>query len=149
MNDIDKVGKEGCFQAATRRIRKRKHSEMEENPPKVEKKSIFVTISEKLGFSREPQRTVLSPNGGNRRRGELNYSFEHDAYGFVTNEMENHEVHPKKRVKFDEENLIVSSITYQRQQAQVQRLAETYSKEEKRDEKSMLSKIIDFTANLF
>jgi uncharacterized UBP type Zn finger protein len=149
MTEIDQVGKEGCFQAATRRMRKRKHSELEENPPKTEKKSIFTTISEKLGFSKEPPRSALSQHSQNQHRGKLNFSFEHDEHAFVTNELESHEIHPKKRVKFDEENLIVSSITYQRQQAEVRKLAENRRRRVESGEKSMFSKFIDFTANLF
>lgn len=142
MTDIDDAGKSGCFRSAARKIRKRKLSETEENPPKVEKKSIFSTIGEKLGFSREPPRSVLTQN--NRfgvSQGELNYSYQHeDCQPFVTNEPEDH---PKKRVKFDEDNLIVSSITYQRQQTQVHRLAE------QNEEKSVFAKFVNFTANLF
>jgi hypothetical protein len=52
-------------------------------------------------------------------------------------------------VKFDEENLIVSSITYQRQQAEVRKLAENRRRRVESGEKSMFSKFIDFTANLF
>lgn len=149
-NDIDNVGKEGCFQTAARRIRKRKHSDSEENLPKIEKKSFFATISEKLGFSRNPPRTILTPNGNNHFKlsaGELNHSYQHDDYAtFVTNESESYEIHRKKRVKFDEENLIVSSITYQRQQTQVHRLEETKVRE---DNKSMFTKFVNYTANLF
>jgi hypothetical protein len=151
MNDMDKVGKEGCFQSATRILRKRKHSDSEENLPKVEKKSFFATISQKLGFSREPPRSILTQNGSNRFQlssGELNYSYQHDDYAsFVTNEPENNEIHPKKRVKFDEENLIVSSIKYQRQQeTQKNRLEEPKVIDENA---SIFSKFVNFTANLF
>lgn len=147
VTDIDTVGKVGCFQSAARRIRKRKHSEMEENPPKLEKKSIFATISEKFGFSRETTRSILTPSGSNRFQvsaGEMNHSYQHEDYAsFVTNEPE---IHPKKRVKFDEENLIVSSITYQRQQTQVQRLAQPKTADES---ESIFTKFVNFTANLF
>lgn len=56
-----------------------------------------------------------------------------------------HDFPPKKRVKFDEENLIVSSITYQRQTE-----AQRHMFDPKHDEhKSFITKFIDFTANLF
>jgi hypothetical protein len=158
LTEIDKVGSEdqfGCFQAASRRLLKRKHSEMEQptenEPQSSKKKSFFAAISEKLGFSRESndkprsilqvQNRFLSPQ---RHSGEMNYSYQHDS--FVTNIEKEHET-PRKRVKFDEENLIVSSITYQRQQSQ-QRLNLIMEKDENKSQ-SMFSKFVDFTANLF
>lgn len=153
MTDIDNVGKDvslGCFQSASRHIRKRKHSEMESDQPKLQRKSIFASIREKLGLVRssaDPPKSILSSNGGYRQApGETNPSYQHDDYfSFdVTNEVE-HETHPKKRVKFDEENLIVSSITYQRQQT----AAHHMMLESSADHKSMFAKFVNFTANLF
>lgn len=132
MTDIDEAGETSCFQSATKRVLKRKHSQMEapENPPKLPKKSIFASISDKLGLTRnDPPKSILTTTN----RGEMNQTYEHERI-FATNN-EEHEV-PRKRVKFDEENLIVSSITYQRQQTI-------------EDHKSLFSKIVDFTANLF
>jgi hypothetical protein len=165
MTDIDEIGSNsGCFH--TKR-RKRKHSETEENEnkKKPEKKSLFSVISEKLSFTwtkeelqtpppRQP-RSILSPNSSyasyNNFVGELNYSFEHDDGGFgesnfVTNNYNDFlDDPPKKRVKFDEENIVVSSITYQRQQ-QAMRLEHLKSNHQN---KSIFSKFIDFTSSLF
>ena len=158
MTDIDEAGKDGklgCFQTASRRILKRKHSESVENISKQHKKSFFSTIGEKLGFSRpvsDLPKSILSPNGSNRqtRSGEVNHSYQHDYNSFgVTNEMEyEHEFPPKKRVKFDEENLIVSSITFQRKQIESKAALHIF-KPAAEENKSILSKIINFTANLF
>lgn len=152
MTDIDEAGKEsklGCFQTASKRVMKRKHSETIENHQKVPKKSFLSSISEIFGFkkpSNEAPKSILSQNNGNR--GEQNYSYQHDGFSSinVTNETveQKHEI-PKKRVKFDEENLIVSSITYQRHQSEVQRMMF----HPKTEEKSMMTKLIDYTSNLF
>lgn len=160
MTDIDDVGKEsklGCFQTSSKRLLKRKHSEIEELEPKAQKKSIFASIGERFGFTQasiEPPKSILSPNGINRREftlsGEMNRSYlPHDYHSFdVTNEVEQeHDIHPKKRVKFDEENLIFSSITYQRQQDEAQfMMPRPMIQDEK---KSIFSKFVNFTANLF
>lgn len=164
MTDISKIGSTGCFQAA-RRLRKRKLSECEENEnvndskveATTEKKSLFSVISEKLTFTRtkktpsEP-RSILSPNSSYRSfechlTGEQNYSYEHDEFGFSTIAVTNNNClpPPKKRVKFDEENIVVSSITYQRQQ-QAMRLEQLKSYSTNR---SLLTKIMDFTTSLF
>lgn len=155
--DIDKVGKEeklGCFQTASRRILKRKHSETEENIPKQQKRSFFSTIGAKLGFSRSSNnrpKSILSPTGSNRcaPSGEVNRSYQHDYSSFVTNGVEQeHEIHPKKRVKFDEENLIFSSITYQRKQTETQTAIHLFEPATA-ETKSIFSKFINYTANLF
>lgn len=169
MTDISKIGATGCFQAA-RRLRKRKLSECEENEngnelkveATTEKKSLFSVISEKLTFTRtkteakipsEP-RSILSPNSSYRSfechlTGEQNYSYEHDyEFGFSTIAVTNNNIcspPPKKRVKFDEENIVVSSITYQRQQQAI-RLEQLKSHTTNR---SLFTKIIDFTTSLF
>lgn len=157
VTDIDNVGKEstlGCFQTASKRILKRKYSEVEESESKSSKKSFFASIGEKFGFTRavnDPPRSILSPNNGNRRgmSGETNRSYLHDYHSFnVTNEVNReHELHPKKRVKFDEENLIFSSITYQRQQDEAQFMMPHPIIPD--DNKSIFSKFVNFTANLF
>lgn len=156
MNDIDSVGKSdaqlGCFQSASRRLLKRKHSEIEEIPAKSEKKkSIFEAIGEKLGFSRATNnrpKSILTTNTSNLlASGKLNQSYQHDYNSFdVTNNVveQEHEV-PKKRVKFDEENLIYSSITYQRQTAAYQMMNQPGLN----DNTSMFSKLVNFTASLF
>lgn len=163
MTDINEtVGTEGCFQAASRRLRKRKHSDSEENDFKPQKQSIFASIGEKLGFLKssrttrtssrhsESKKSILTPRNSQIEvvRGELNFSFEHDQSP-VTNKQQQHDYDeqdfpPRKRVKFDEENVIVSSITYQRRQSQIQldRLRET-------EKESILTKFVNFTANLF
>lgn len=154
--DIDEAGKErsafSCFESSTKRVLKRKHAELEEvAPPKAEKKSFFTTIGQKLGFAKPqaavPLKSVLSPNSRNRRPtpGKLDLSCEHDDFTNMERELE-HDFPPKKRVKFDEQNLIVSSITYQRQSEEAQR----FMYNPKHDEhKSFITKFIDFTANLF
>lgn len=157
MTDIDKVGKKdklGCFQTASRRILKRKHSETEEKILKPQKRSIFSTIGEKLGFSRpanKPPKSILSPSGSNRiASGEVNHSYQHDYNSFgMTNEVEQeHETPLKKRVKFDEENLIFSSITYQRKQTKQPAAVHVFQPSAE-ENKSIFSKFIDYTANLF
>lgn len=159
MTDIDEAGKDnqlGCFQSATRSLLKRKHSETEEILTKPKKKSIFTSISETLGFTRsisEAPKSILTANGSNRPRhlssGEMNHSYQHDYHSFnVTNRVEHeHEVPPKKRVKFDEENLVYSSITYQRQQSDSRQMMVDPSKSE--DSRSVFSKFVNFTASLF
>lgn len=150
---------------------KRKHSEMEKEDLKShDNKSIFTSLKEKLGFKSPSsgngtvKKSISSPLQG----GFLNESGEHNfSYGFssfastplganhssnITNRFNNIEEVPRKRVKFDEENLIVSSITYQRQSAfrvhhqQQQSPAITPAT---RNEGSLFSKFINFTANLF
>lgn len=129
-------------------------------------KSIFASLKEKLGFKTpssengKVKKSISSPLQG----GFLNESGEHNfSHGFssfastplganhssnITNRFNNVEEIPRKRVKFDEENLIVSSITYQRQSAfrvhqQQKPLPPTGN------EGSLFSKFINFTANLF
>lgn len=158
--DIDEVGKEGsafsCFQSSSKRVLKRKHAELEEvAPPEAEKKSIFATIGQKLGFTKRqaaaPLKSVLSPNSRNRRPtpGKLDLSYEHDDFAVTNMERElEHDFPPKKRVKFDEENLIVSSITYQRQ-TEAERSSQCMFNPKHDEHKSFFTKFIDFTANLF
>lgn len=158
MNNLDKAGSEGsfgCFHTVSKRILKRKHVESEENETKPVKKSLLSTIGEKLGLTRpheKPQRSILSPT--NRRypstSGNMNLSYEHVGYSSYVTNMERDQEHdfpPKKRVKFDEENLIVSSITYQRQQSEARQFMIEQPRQD--EDKSFFNKIIDFTANLF
>lgn len=160
MTSIDEAGKDsklGCFQTASKRILKRKHSDSEENAPKQSRKSIFSTISEKLGFSRPPTpapKSILSPNGRNKAveySGEDNPSYQHGYNLFgVTNEWEQeHENPPRKRVKFDEENLIFSSITYQRRQQHETKAVHLFKPSAEEENKSILTRLINYTANLF
>lgn len=156
LTDIDKVGEGSelsCFQSATRRILKRKHSEsnIEENEPKPPKKSFFATLGEKLGLSRTsvPPKSILTTNSSNRfTQGEMNYSYQHDGYSsFVTNgELEREHEIPRKRVKFDEENLIVSSITYQRQQTEAYHMM---TQPGSQNNQSFFTKFVNYTASLF
>lgn len=152
LTDIDEVGKDSsCFQSATKRILKRKHSEMEENHSKPPKKSFFATLGEKLGLSRtvEPPKSILTMSNNNRfAQGEMNYSYQHDGFSsFVTNgdDDREHEV-PRKRVKFDEENLIVSSIKYQRQQTEAYHMIAQSRPDESQ---SLFAKFVNYTASLF
>ncbi|CRL08680.1 CLUMA_CG021666, isoform A [Clunio marinus] len=163
MTNIEQIGRRksdnngGCFEAASRRILKRKHSE-------VEKKSFIETIKEKFGFkieeeaANQPQRSILTSNVRNKK-GENNFSYQHDdfnSFDIVTNNVEccdvdEHELQqpPRKRVKFDEKNLIISSITYQRQQRKQSEDDNLRMKHFYNNKKSFFSKFIDFTANLF
>lgn len=132
-------------------------------------KSIFTSLKEKLGFKlpasghEKVKKSISSPLQG----GFLDESGEHNfSHGFssfastplganhssnITNRFKQHnnvEEVPRKRVKFDEENLIVSSTTYQRQSAfRVQQSTTTTPTD--RNEGSLFSKFINFTANLF
>lgn len=156
INDAGKDSKFGCFQTSSKRILKRKHSETEESLSKPKKKSIFTSISEKFGFTRainETPKSILTANGSNKSRcfssGEMNHSYQHDYHSFdVTNDGgQEHDVPPKKRVKFDEENLVYSSITFQRQQNDSQYMMNESNRSEER--KSVFSKFANFTASLF
>lgn len=93
--------------------------------------------------------------------GEHNLSYQHDdsmsrgnnrLSPFITNKKEENDVEvPRKRVKFDEQNLIVSSITYQRENA-VRNLRQQQHQQRQlgvKEEESLLTRFINFTANLF
>lgn len=133
---------------------KRKHSEMEEDFKSNGNKSIFTSLKEKLGFKkltqarddRKEKKSFFSPLRDLNRSGEHDNGFSSFAstplganHSSKAHTNINLEEIPRKRVKFDEENLIVSSITYQRQNAL----------REPQKEESLLTKFINFTANLF
>lgn len=151
----------GCFQRQ-RVTLKRKHSEMDGEKDDFKShgnKSIFTSLKEKLGFksstslgcgNEKGRKSILSPlRTGHDESGEHNFSHGFSSFASTplgANHSSNHPTNrfnieeiPRKRVKFDEENLIVSSITYQRQNANPPQKNET----------SLLSKFINFTANLF
>lgn len=128
----------------------------------ADKRSLLSVISEKFMFTRTkkgvstpPQpRSILSPNSSYRSfeshlTGEQNFSYQHDfEFGFSSIAVTNQDFMsppPKKRVKFDEENIVVSSITYQRQQQQA-KLEQLKSHTTNR---SLFTKIIDYTTSLF
>lgn len=159
-NDIGIENEHGGF--FRRRLGlKRKHSEMEDDFKGHGNKSIFTSLKEKLGFKSTPtsgdeektKKSIFSPLRDHNRSGEHNFSNDNGFSSFastplganhsskLTHTNNRYEI-PRKRVKFDEENLIVSSITYQRQNA---------LREPQRDhkEESLLTKLINFTANLF
>ena len=179
MSDMELEGdKIGCFQTASRKLTKRKHSEMNSSgvtatETQDPKRSFFSTIGEKFGFHRTSE-TVTKPilvaqDNQQVSTGEHNNSFVNDnhqvqstfnqSYSYcsinLVEETENEQIHPKKRVKFDEENLICSSITYQRKSALRRpppyrnppqyRLPQPV--QVKND--SIFTKFLNFTANLF
>lgn len=148
----------GCFKRPPQSL-KRKHSEMEN-----ENKSIFTSLKEKLGFKPsankpEVKKSILSPI---RREifndsGEQNFSHGFSSFASTplganrSNTTNNHRFNiedvPRKRVKFDDENL----VTFHRQKAirkhpsqQAIATAPVTQKEE-----SLFTKFINFTANLF
>lgn len=126
--------------------------------------SSSTTLSGRRGDEKAIKKSILSPLRGG---GILNESGEHNfSHGFssfastplganhssniVTNRFNNIEEIPRKRVKFDEENLIVSSITYQRQNATREyHQPQQRQQQQQQNEGSLLSKFINFTANLF
>lgn len=156
MTEIDEIGKEdtGCFQTTSRRLLKRKHSDVDKNKQKtVEKKSFLAAIGERFGLTRPSQKSSKSivTTNGCRNAGEIgNDSHMHGFLCDVTNMgmegADENEFPPRKRVKFDEENLIVSSITYQRQQSEANRIKMQPTVD---NEKSFITKFINFTASLF
>lgn len=160
-NEID-IENGGFFRS--RLGMKRKHSEMEDNFKGDSNKSIFTSLKEKLGFKstqargEEKKKSIFSPLRDLNGSGEHNFSNDNGFSSFASTPLgANHSssklTHtnnrrdeiPRKRVKFDEENLIVSSITYQRQNA----LRELSVPQKDRKEESILTKFINFTANLF
>lgn len=163
-NDIDIESGGGCFRS--RLGLKRKHSEMEDDfKGHGSSKSIFTSLKEKLGFKstqargeEKTKKSIFSPLRDHNGSGEHNFSNDNGFSSFASTPLgANHSSKPthtnnrrdeipRKRVKFDEENLIVSSITYQRQTAlQLRELSEPKD----RKEESLLTKFINFTANLF
>jgi hypothetical protein len=146
---------------------------MEEDESKSHgNKSIFTSLKEKLGFNKtttttstEPtKKSILSPirrvRKGADDSGEHNFSHGFSSFASTplganhssningsTNKHVVIEEIPRKRVKFDEENLIVSSITYQRQH----NLRETRNKPQPppSETESLFTRFINFTANLF
>ena len=155
----------GCFHGASRRLLKRKHSETEPNDAEnVENKSIFTSIKEKFGFKTTENATRVKKSiltSIHNQDGEHNLSYQHDdsmSRGnnrfsqFVTNKNKENDVEvPRKRVKFDEENLIVSSLTYQRENA-VRNLRQQQHQQKQstvKEEESLFARFINFTANLF
>jgi hypothetical protein len=173
---VDSEQHEGCFHAASRRLRKRKHSETDENDiagAESSHKSIFTTIKEKLGFGGatetrvKPAKSILSSVNG-VLEGEHSLCYQHNGVtnkrnGVGVNDYDDDDdggfkeyeanVIPRKRVKFDEENLIVSSITFQRQRdamyMQQTTMSSSKKKKEEEGEESLFTRFINFTANLF
>lgn len=157
-NDID-IESGGFFRG--RLGMKRKHSEMEDDFKGHSNKSIFTSLKEKLGFKStqadEKKKSIFSPLRDHNGSGEHNFSNDNGFASFASTPLgANHtsklthtnyrrDEIPRKRVKFDEENLIVSSITYQRQNA----IPELSNPQKDRKEESLLTKFINFTANLF
>lgn len=173
-----KIDKIGCFQSASRKLTKRKHSEMNSSDVTTTdahdpKRSFFSTIGEKFGFHRTSEtvtkQILVAQDNQQVSSGEHNNSFVNDNHQVQTSinqsysycsfnmveETENEQIHPKKRVKFDEENLICSSITYQRKSTLRRpppyrnppqyRLPQPV--QVKND--SIFTKFLNFTANLF
>jgi hypothetical protein len=159
-NDIE-IENGGCFQRSLGM--KRKHSEMEDDFKGHSNKSIFTSLKEKLGFKstqargeEKTEKSIFSPLRDHNGSGEHNFSNDNGFSSFASTPLRanhsskpthtniRHEEIPRKRVKFDEENLIVSSITYQRQTA----LREVNEPKDKKED-SLLTKFINFTANLF
>lgn len=157
----------GCF---NRRLAlKRKHSEMEQadDSKSHSNKSIFTSLKEKLGFNKattttttEVKKSILSPirrvNDSHNDSGEHNFSHGFSSFAstplaanhssnIMTNKRIAIEEIPRKRVKFDEENLIVSSITYQRQHE----LRAAPPQPPTPETESLFTRFINFTANLF
>lgn len=132
---------------------KRKHSEIEDDfKGHDNNKSIFTSLKEKLGFKStkvNTKKSIFSPLRDHNGSGEHNFSNDNGFGSFASTpnysskftHTNNRDEIPRKRVKFDEQNLIVSSITYQRQNALL-------DKPQKKGE-SLISKLINFTANLF
>lgn len=131
---MDKAGKDnilGCFQSTSRKFLKRKRSEKNETQSKsdsVAKRPAFNNPLYSQGLLGEANHTEEISWNSPKPSGRA-FGFEDDAPA-------------KKRVKFDEENLICSSITYQRHQEETRQAT-------KQESKSLLKKIIDFTAGLF
>ena len=114
---------EGCFKAASRHIRKRKCSTTE--VPSKKK-----TVSASFESDCSQSRSFLCPLGPNQ-----------GSYD------QNQEMLLKKRVKFDEKNLIATN--HRCKHAQVRRLAELSTTTKKVGEKSVFARFLNFTANLF
>lgn len=162
-----------CFKACTTKGTKRKHTkDDDENEFGSSAKKALMSFGEKLwphSAPPEPQqpKSILNYSSTNNLNisvisaGEPNVSINQHFNKSVTN-IQNHStnnsfiqtpyesVGPKKRVKFDEANVLYSSITYQRQfdpSSQYCGLIPKPLAENK--PKSFLTRIIDFTANLF
>ena len=155
----------GCFHGASRRLLKRKHSETEENETEnVENKSIFTSIKERFGFKAAENATRAKKSiltSIHNQDGEHYLSYQHDdsmSQGnnrfsqSITNKKDENDVEvPRKRVKFDEENLIVSSLAYQRENA-FRNLRQQQRQQKQsgvKEEESLFTRFINFTANLF
>lgn len=156
--DIELDGSQhGCFHSASRRLRKRRHSETittdENDTVNVahQNKSIFTSIKEKLGLKAtenvDKKSTVLSSIHNQDGEHNMSYQGKNHPSACVTNK---ELCVPRKRVKFDEENLIVSSLSYQRGNAiRRQRQQHVEQQTTKKEEESLLTRFINFTANLF
>lgn len=128
---------------------KRRHPDADSNPEeegssaKKAKTTIFSSIRDKFRSKKpEPPRSILSYRSENQGEQCFSpFSPNHSVNVSVTN------TPTKKRVKFDELNLITSSITYQRH------LNSSYQYTgiipQKNENKSLLSRFLDFTASLF
>lgn len=137
---------------------------MEENDSEnmeMQNKSIFTSIKEKFGFKTSEnklhgKKSILSSIHNNSGEHNMSYQYEDSMFHdnnhlskFITNNKDENEVEvPRKRVKFDEENLIVSSISYQRENA-LRNLKQQNSRKLIKEEESLFTKFINFTANLF
>jgi hypothetical protein len=126
MTDIDKAGRDnilGCFRSTSKKLLKRKHKDSDTKPDWSEKRPTF-----------------NNPLFSQAVLGEANHDSWNSPKSSGTASRFEEEAPARKRVKFDEENLICSSITYQRNQAS----ASSTPKSE-----SLLTKFINFTASLF
>lgn len=173
-HDLDMSMQASCFKACSTKGTKRKHTEdADENERGSSAKKALMSFGEKLwprptSVPEPPQpKSILNYSSANNLNvsivsaGEPNVTINQHFNHSVTN-MQNHlanhsfiqstyeSVGPKKRVKFDEANVLYSSITYQRQIDPGSQycglipkpLAEVKSK-------SLFTEIIDFTASLF
>ena len=122
-----------CFRSAARNIGKRKRtlSDSEENAEKPKKKPFLSKFPWFLRLATR-EKSVLTSRNIIHEQNVIEQDYET----------------PKKRVKFDEENLIVSSTAYQRQQQAERNLSQVHHLREP-ESQSMFSKFVNFTANLF
>lgn len=152
--DLDDAGKKSnldCFHTTTKRVLKRKHASSDEvvkNKP--EQKSFLTSLGEKLGLRKVQdngqrsifpsiQNNVLHKGGQSSlvEIGNLTHAGFDQEYDLLPPS--------KKRVKFDEENLV--TIKYHCQYSVVQRGPSQLPI--KTENKSLFHKFLDFTGNLF
>lgn len=158
--EIKDDNEHSCFYAASRRLLKRKHSETDDDvyvePKQTETphKSFFTVLKEKFtNFNSHPNVSAEKPQKTtiltlNKYEGETSYQCESQLSHHGIYKTEEHaaerevEVVPRKRVKFDENNLVMSSSQFQFKN-------DNKPAHHKEKTESLLSRIIDFTANLF